>query len=115
MSLVLRLSLLSVVCFDIDDEDEVRIDFKYGDYTFLNKFDIGEIDEVEVEVEIDVEVVVGDNDDIGVVFIVPLEIVLLLKFELEIEDVVISDVLLLFSRVLILDLLEIEEEDIGFY
>lgn len=114
MSLVLRLSLLSVVCFDIDDdEDEVRIDFKYGDYTFLNKFDIGEIDDVEVEVE--VVVVLGDNDDIGIVFIAPLEIVLLLKFELEIEDVVISDVLLLFSRVLILDLLEIEEEDIGFY
>lgn len=113
MSLVLRLSLLSVVCFDIDDdEDEVKIDFKYGDYTFLNKFDIGEIEEAEVEVEIDVEVVVGD---IGVVFIAPLEIVLLLKFELEIEDVVISDVLLVFSRVLILDLLEIEEEEKGFY
>ena len=71
---------------------------------------VGTVD-VAVVVD-DVEVVVGD---IGVVFIAPLEIVLLLKFELEIEDVVISDVLLLFSRVLILDLLEIEEEEKGFY
>ena len=82
----------------------------------MNKFDIGEIDDAEVEVEVVIVLVVGDNDDIGIVFMAPLEIVLLpLKFELEIDDVVISDVLLLFSRVLILDLLEIEEEEKGFY